>query len=116
MKRIGLLTGLLLAGMLLADSCSTTKMLAENEARLAENKISIVNEPQRTARYNASSLQPYVKQKANSTILGMVNPFVYVWNWQNGNDGGWDRFCRKLGEEPVAFDERLVDDSVTLAS
>ncbi|MBQ1753448.1 MAG: BamA/TamA family outer membrane protein [Bacteroidales bacterium] len=112
MKRIGILTGLLLAGMLLADSCSTTKMLAENEARLAENKISIVNEPQRTARYNASSLQPYVKQKANSTILGMVNPFVYVWNWQNGNDGGWDRFCRKLGEEPVAFDERLVDDSV----
>ena len=112
MKRGGLLTGVLLAGLLLTAACSTTKWLADDEARLAENKIAIVDEPTRTPRYNASALQPYVKQKANSTVLGMVSPFVYVWNWQNGNGGAWDRFCRKLGQEPVTFDPSLVDDSV----
>ena len=87
MKRKRFLTGVLLTGLLLTASCSTTKWLAADEARLAENKIAIVNEPERTPRYNASELQPYVKQKANSTVLGMVSPFVYVWNWQNGKDG-----------------------------
>lgn len=109
MKHFGLLTGLgLLAGIWLLAGCSTTRVLAEDEARLAENKVVVTNDP----KYNASSLMPYVKQKANSEILGQVTPFLYVYNWQNGKNGGWDRFCQKLGQAPVVFDESLIDDSV----
>ena len=109
MKRIGYLTKLgLLAGVLLLAGCSTTRMLADDEARLAENKVVVTNDP----KYNASSLVPYIKQKANSEVLGQVNPFLYVYNWQNGKGGGWDRFCQKLGQAPVVFDESLIDDSV----
>lgn len=105
--------GLLLAACLFgAAGCSTTRVLAEDEARLADNKVSIVGGIQKDDPYRASSLQPYIKQKANSSFLGSENPLLYVYNWQNGRGGGWDRFCQKVGEPPVIFDENLVDDSV----
>jgi len=109
MRKIGFRSVLFLsAGLLLLASCSTTKVLAEDEARLAENKVVVTNNP----KYNAASLVPYIKQKPNGEILGQVNPFLYVYNWQNGKDGGWDRFCRKLGQAPVIFDESQIDESV----
>ena len=113
MKKTALWIGLLLAACLFGMAgCSTTRVLAEDEARLADNKVSIVAGASKNNPYSASSLQPYIKQKPNSKILGMMNPLVYVYNWQNGRGGGWDRFCQKVGEAPVIFDENLVDDSV----
>ncbi|MBR5019962.1 MAG: BamA/TamA family outer membrane protein [Bacteroidales bacterium] len=113
MKRKALWIGFLLAACLFgAAGCSTTRVLADDEARLADNKVSIVDGFQKDDPYSASSLQPYIKQKANSTVLGMVTPLLYIYNWQNGRGGGWDRFCQKVGEPPVIFDEHLVDDSV----
>ncbi len=109
MKKIGLLTVLLLA---LSAGCSTTKLLSEDEARLAENKVVVTGGEPKGEKYSAASLEPYIKQKENSTWLVGVNPFLYVYNWQNGKGGAWDRFCQKLGQAPVVFDEDLVDDSV----
>ena len=108
MKRTGLITGLLLAGLFLLAGCSTTRMLAEGESRLAENKVMVTN----GQKYNEKSLIPYIKQKANSTVLGTINPLLYVYNWQNGKGGAWDRFCTRLGQAPVVFDESLLDDSI----
>ena len=93
---------------LLAGGCSTTATLAEDELRLAENKILIQN----SNSYKAANLQPYVKQKANTYIIGKWQPFLYVYNWQNGKNGGWDNFCRKVGQEPVVYDESQVQPSV----
>ena len=91
-----------------AAACSTTAMLPEDELRLSENKVTVINAP----GYNASSLQPYIKQKANTYIIGKWQPFLYVYNWQNGRNGAWDRLCRKLGQAPVVYDEGQVMPSV----
>ena len=60
-------TGLaLIAMMILAAGCSTTKLLSEDELRLAENKVVITN----SNSYNPSSLTPYIKQKSNYYVFG----------------------------------------------
>lgn len=113
MARIGagIIFGLAVGISLLA-ACSTTRVLPQDEARLAENKVIITGGQRKGDPYSASSLQPYIKQKANSTFLGLVNPLLYVYNWQNGNGRSWDRFCQKIGQPPVVFDPGLVDASV----
>ena len=111
MKRSGHRIGILLAGLLLLAGCSTTRMLAEGEARLAENNIKIAEGAQ-DRRLTAASLEPYLAQKAGSGLSGRFNPFLYVYNWQNGKGGWWDRFCQKIGQAPVVFDENQVDASV----
>ena len=83
---------LLIVG-LAAASCSTTRILQEDECRLVENKIVITNDDD----YSASSLQPYIKQRPNDYFIGRWNPFLYVYNWSSGRGTGWDRFLEKLG-------------------
>ena len=46
---------------IVAASCSTTRILQDDECRLVENKIVITNDDD----YSASSLLPYIKQKPN---------------------------------------------------
>lgn len=108
-KRFAILLPTLLAVLAGISACSTTATLAEDELRLAENKIVIEN----SYTYKASQLQPYIKQKANTYIIGKWQPFLYVYNWQNGKNGGWDNFCRKVGQAPVVYDESQVQPSVS---
>ena len=54
-----------IATAILAASCSTTRVLQDGEYRLAKNKISVSNDK----KFNANSLEPYLKQKPNSYFL-----------------------------------------------
>ena len=67
-------------------SCSTTKVLQDNEYRLAKNTIVVENDK----HFNTNQLQPYLKQKPNSYFIFGWNPFLNVYNWQNGKGGAWD--------------------------
>ena len=93
---------------ILAAGCSTTKMLSSDELRLAENKVVVTNDPS----YNPSGLTPYIQQKSNYYVFGKWHPGLYIYNWQNGKGGGWDRFCQKIGQAPVVFEDGLVDKTV----
>ena len=104
MRKIAIFFGL----MLLAAGCSTTRLLQEGESRLAENRVVVTNDN----RYKTASLTPYIKQKSNHYIIGKWNPALYIYTWQNGKGGGWDRFCQKIGQAPVVFDETLIDESI----
>lgn len=92
--------GCLIAGI--ACSCSTVKVLSEGERRLTSNRISVENDN----KFNSSKLNPYIKQKARGW-----NPFMYVYNWENGRGGGWDRFVHKIGVAPVVYDSTMVKSS-----
>ncbi len=87
--------------------CSTTKVIPEGESRLKQNEIRILN----SKIYQASELEPYVKQKTNTYFFWSWNPFISIYNWRNGKDKGWDRFVEKIGQAPVVFDPSLVTDS-----
>lgn len=90
-------------------SCSTTKVIPEGESRLKANRIIIEN----SKDYPASNLQPYLKQKPNTSFIFGWNPFLNIYNWSNGKGKGWDKFITKLGQAPVIFDNSLVESSKT---
>ncbi len=89
-------------------SCSTTKVLQQGEYRLAKNTIEVTNDK----KFSVNELEPYLKQKPNSYFVFGWNPFLNVYNWQNGRGGGWDRFVTKIGVAPVVYDSTLVYNSI----
>ena len=66
----------ILAVLMLAVSCSTTRVIPEGEYRLAKNAIEITN----SKKFDPSSLNQYIKQQPNSTLFGW-NPFMSIYNW-----------------------------------
>ena len=94
--------------LLAALSCSTTRVLEDGQYRLAKNKIKIEN----SKTFNPSVLDPYLKQKPNSYFIFGWNPFLNIYNWQNGKGAGWDKFVQKLGVAPVVYDPDMVDSSI----
>ena len=96
--KIGIL--ILSAGVLLAASCSTTRILAEDEYLLNKNSITASGDK----GFNAKTLSGDIRQKPNSAILGL-RPLVAVYNL----DG---QFWKKMGEAPVIYDSTLVDVSI----
>lgn len=98
-------TGVLLLTVL---SCSTTRVLQDGEYRLARNKVEVTSDN----KFNLNEIEPYLKQKPNSYLIFGWNPFLNVYNWQNGKDGGWDRFVRKIGVAPVVYDPEEVENSI----
>ena len=94
---------------LLVASCSTTRVIPEGGSRLKANRIIIEN----SGDYPASELQPYLKQKPNTSYIFGWNPFLNIYNWKNGKGKGWDKFVTKLGQPPVVFDSSFVSSSKT---
>ena len=82
---------------MIMDSCSTTRVLQDDEYRLAKNRIEIKNDK----KFNPNQLQPYLKQKPNSYFIFGWNPFLNVYNWQNGKGKLWDKLVTKIGVAPV---------------
>lgn len=108
-------TKILLFSLLLAftaTSCSTVKVVPDGSFRLKENKVVIVNKD-KYPKYQASDIHSYIRQKPNTYFIGTWNPFLYVYNWSNGKDNGWDRFVKKLGQAPVIFDPYQIDKSIS---
>ncbi len=85
-------------------SCSTVRVLPEGTSRLKSNKIVIEN----SKKFNTVVLEPYLRQKPNSTFLLGMNPFLNIYNWSNGKDNGWNRLVKSIGQAPVIFDSSLV--------
>lgn len=98
----------------LMASCSTTRILSEDQTRLKSNVVTVVNRKD-FPEFQDAGLDNYVRQKANTYFIktrrGGWNPFLYVANWTNGKGGGWDKFVTKLGQAPVVFNPALMVDS-----
>ena len=92
----------------MALSCSTTRALQEDQYRLSDNKIKVLNDED----FNTNSLIPYLKQKPNPSVIFGWNPFLSVYNWSNGNGKAWDKLVQRIGQAPVIYDAALVETSV----
>ena len=102
----GILTVIMI--LMTAISCSTTRVLQEDQYRLADNNIKVTND----RKFNTSSLTAYIKQKPNPSVIFGWNPFLSVYNWSNGKGKGWDKFVQKIGQAPVIYDADMVGSSI----
>lgn len=98
---------LLLIVLIGTYSCSTTKTIPEGEYRLVANKITVEN-PGDDYRNDLSS---YIKQKPNTNFILGWNPFLNIYNWENGKGRCWDKFVHKMGQKPVQLDKSLIASS-----
>ena len=108
MKR-AILIFFLIPALLAAVSCSTTRVLQDDQYRLSQNNIEVTNDK----HFNTNRLQPYIKQKPNSYFIFGWTPFLSVYNWSNGKGKGWDKLVQKIGVAPVVYDAELVESSIT---
>lgn len=94
---------------LAAVSCSTTRILSEDEYSLLKNNIEVTN----SKSFNTNLLHQYIKQSPSSgSILGW-NPFQSVYNWADADDEStWGKLCHKLGSAPVIYDPEAVENSI----
>ena len=98
----------LLAVLMLAVSCSTTRVIPEGEYRLAKNSIEITN----SKKFDPSSLNQYIKQQPNSTLFGW-NPFMSIYNWADPDkETGMAKFLRKIGTAPVVYSPFAVESTI----
>ena len=89
--------------LMVTVSCSTTRVLQDDQYRLAKNRIEVVNDDE----FNPNALNPYLKQKPKGW-----SPFLYVYNWTNGKGKAWDKLVTKIGVAPIVYDPELVDNSI----
>ena len=90
-RGLKILSGLATVAFLLV-SCSTTRVLQDNQYRLTKNKIEVSNDE----KFDTGTLTPYLQQKPNPSIIFGWNPFLSVYNWSNGNGKAWDKLVRLL--------------------
>ena len=110
-RRLAILAVTLLAMGLAGSSCSVTRKLPKDAYLLQRVKIEDDKSVHRNERIAASEVSKYVRQKPNKHFLG-TNFYVWVYNLANPQkDNWWNRFKRKIGEEPVLFDMSATEKS-----
>lgn len=86
--------------LILLSGCRSTKYVPEGEYLLNSVEIESDNK-----EIKPNSVKPYVKQKANSQILGLVKFKLWLYNRAPKNGDGWTaRTLRKIGEAPNVYD------------
>lgn len=93
-----------IAGLMLAFSCSTTRVLQDGQKRLQRNEVVVVNP---SSDFSVSSVTPYIRQTPNSSFFGL-NPFLCIYNWSDNQDKGLKGLFKKIGEPPVIYEESSV--------
>lgn len=91
---------------ILLVSCNTTKHVSDGAYLL--NKVNINSD---TKTVNSNDYERYLRQKPNSSFLGMRYK-LFLYNVA-GNDSSWiNRQLRKIGERPVIYSDRLTEISM----
>lgn len=94
---------LIFCALMAFTSCSTTRILQENQYRLAHNEVHITNPDEGCTEADISS---YVKQSAQGW-----SPMLWIYNWSNGSGKGFSKLFEKIGTAPVIYNGALVPES-----
>ncbi len=99
----------LYAAVALLCACSTTRVLAPGEYRLAKNTVKIEG---KNTGVTSSDVSSYVRQKANSDVIFGWNPSLNIYNWSDPEkDDWWNNALRTIGTAPVVFNDMQVASS-----
>ena len=98
--------------ILISQSCSITKHVPENKSLLIGNNIVIQNENKEDVLITKSEIFNILKQKPNKNIFGFYPFHLSIYNLSDSLNKKWlHKYLRKIGEEPIIFDRKLVEKS-----
>ncbi len=93
--------------LLVFAGCRSTRYVPEGEHLLTSVRI---NNKARAVKRD--ELKPFVRQHENLTILGFWKLYLGLYNLSGRDDTkGFNKWLRRIGEEPVIFDPFLMDQS-----
>lgn len=94
--------------LLFLVGCSSSKFIPENEYLLQAVEIKSDQKG-----FDAASLEPYIRQKANSKWFSLFNIPLGTYSLSGRDTTKWvNRTLRKIGEEPVLFDTVQANQSM----
>lgn len=98
-------TLLLVALTLVGAGCSVVRKLPEGSYLVQKVTVETDREAPKEERITASEFDRYIRQTPNKHFLG-TNFYVWVYNQADPQkENWWNRFKRKIGEEPVILSE-----------
>ena len=97
--------------ILILQSCSTTKHVPKNKSLLVKNNVIIQNDYQQNFLVTKSDILNILRQKPNKKIFGFYPFHLNIYNLSDSLNKNWlHKYIRKIGEEPVLFNEELFFD------
>ena len=88
----------------LLSSCSVNKFIPEGKYLLDDVKIT-----SDTKEVNASSFISYIRQNPNAKWFNLVKVPMHIYAWSGPDStNSFDRFLRKIGDEPVIYDAAIT--------
>lgn len=98
---------LLAFGLSLLWACNLTKSVPDGQLLLRGNAIKIDS----AATLNTDA-QSIIKQKPNSSVVG-IKVYLYLYNWGTpGSSHWWSRMWHSMGEAPIIIDSNKVERTV----
>ncbi len=95
---------LLIALLVVAAACSSSKYIPEGKYLLSKNTIAVSDEV-----FTQKELQRYVRQKPNKKIFGFFRFHMGLYNLSNPDkESRIQDWLRRIGEEPVVFEPGLM--------
>ena len=96
---------------LLCSACSVTRRLSQGEYLLQRVRIDNDRSVAKDEHIGPLELEQYVRQTPNKHFLG-TNFYVWAYNLANPEkDNWWNNLKRKVGEEPVIYNQMLTQRS-----
>ncbi len=102
-RRIAITTTCITCLVYILSSCSSTKHVPEDEYLLNKYKSKIDNRD-----IDRNELNSYIRPKPNRRMLGLKF-YLGLYNLSGDKDNGVNRWLKKIGEEPVLWNEYEVD-------
>lgn len=108
MKR-GFLCPVIMIFILALSSCSATKFVPDGSYLLDEVRIT-----SDTKDIRAGNFKSYVRQNPNTKWFSLLKTQLHIYNLSGRDSSRWiNRFLRRIGDEPVIYDEALAERSQT---
>lgn len=98
--------------LLCLTSCSSSRHVPQGEYLLNEVDIEIIDTTGVAKQFEEEAMLNYLRQLPNHKILWSVKLQLGVYNLSGKDTTKWyNRWIRRLGEEPVIYNQKLTDQS-----
>ena len=95
---------------IMVASCSSVRHVPADKYLLDKATVTIDDE---SSDIKAKSLHNYLRQVPNHKVLGFAKLQLGVYNMSGQDSTKWyNKWARRLGEEPVIYDPQLTEQSV----
>ena len=100
---------LIFSALAVLVSCSTTRVLGEDEYRLEDNTVTIDSY---TSELSTADIKTYIRQQPVKTLVFGWSPGLSIYNWAGDSDGFFARLLRKMGKAPTVNNPSSIQNSI----